>query len=767
MTLIRLLFAVLLLTSCAVSDLAPRQQGAVRANLRIESETLLIRFDQDSKGGVNSIVDLASANDLISNKDAASSLFLIDARHDGNALKLTQADATKWKVTLSGKRTKCTVSSSGLGGLNISATATIAIGETPEESVWSLEIENNEPGFTFEEVKFPYLNGVEGLGESPEDDVMAVSELFGKLYQNPYARARKGSWVPTAGSRYPNHYSMQFLALYDEAGGFYSACEDTKMHVKVPILRKEGRDENLRVTWCWSHFRPASESQHFSTNYPIKLRAFKGDWQDAADIYREWAEEQYWCAKKSVEREDYPEWFKQPLPVLDYRNFGRGESGTIPLLDADAAEEDARKFIGETKHPYVLYEPGWEQFGPWVGPEFFPPRSGGEEALERAISRLHEDGNRFMHMFCVSMWAHPHGQETEMYKREGAPARLFMRNGVEYNLDKSLSKLGKTHSMCAATPAWQYRGAITAEQCASRKFDILQLDLFPQNPPKPCYGKGHPHPMGYGTHWGEGWTEFCRLAREAAKTKYPDTVMSAEEMCEIYIPFFETALTREERANEAIYDEKKRQTFTGAAPIFWNVYHDYITAIGDFAEPCALGEPQVSIAISKQFTRAKHIGARIPNADDVVTEEAKKDLEYLMNAVETLHLLGPERSLFARAVKLPRANLISHNMGLNARIYDPERPVDWRTAQPSLGAYKTQNGEYVLLLSNSSSEMKYVEVALPRGYSKDHRQYITHDPLITPEPPPSYPADIDLIEVPGRHSVGVVYPLVGKTKGTS
>ncbi|MFC1736867.1 DUF6259 domain-containing protein [Candidatus Hydrogenedentota bacterium] len=273
--------------------------------------------------------------------------------------------------------------------------------------------------------------------------------------------------------------------------------------------------------------------------------------------------------------------------------------------------------------------------------------------------------------------------------------------------------------------------------------------LFPITNPVPCYGKDHPHPMGYGRWFGEGWKELCRRAREVGRATRPDMVFSAEEMCEIYIPYFETCLTREERRSKAIYDNEAMGTLSGKAPIFPYVYHDYMTGIGDFAEPCSLGDPRAPIAIAKQFARAKHIGVLIPNKALETTGTTVKDAKFVLDAVNTLYELGASNTLLARMIKPPKIRALIPS---GKPAAGP--PVDWRTSRPALGAYESSNGVRALLLSNSGDQDVLVGIGpIGKGYRPIRLTINGQSTSVEGDGDGGF----SKLTIPARSSIGIVY----------
>jgi len=730
----------------AIGILLSISASAAEGDFVLEQAGLQLVFDHASNYGLKAMIHKKSGTDLISAKEAAPTIFRLDTLAAEGLRKLTQTDAAEVKPTLAPDGMTLTLDYSNIGDLRLRATVTIQRDPKQAGFIWHIEAVSDDPSVSLKNVLFPFFSGCAGLGETPDDDVFVAPVLYGELHQNPYKEvfATKAKTLPKPGYYYPGGLAMQFTALYDPNAGFYLASEDPNANIKA-LLFQADRTTKGAATLSFSHHFPEQESRRFANDFPIRLAAFEGDWYDAADIYRKWAVEQQWAETTLDQRGDYPGWFKEPIPVFDYRNYARQPGWEY--LSPEEAELFARTFIAQTRHPYVLFAPGWERFGPWAGPEFFPPRHG-EESLAKMISNLHERSNRFMHMFCVSIWAHPRGEETEAYLKHGAPNRLFRPDGQEYNVDKTLGFLGKTHRMCPATEGWQAMVQKTTEECARRQFDLYQLDLFPITNPVPCYGKDHPHPEGWGRWWGEAWKELSRRALAAGRKIKPDMVFSAEEMCEIYIPYFDTYLTREERSGKARSDEKARLNVTGHAPIFQYVYHDYITGIGDFAEPTSLGDPRAPIAVAKQFTRAKHIGVRIPTKGEALTEATHSHRKFTLDAVNTLYELGGKRTLFARMIRPPKAQIILEN---------GTRPVDWRTASPAIGAFESSDGEITVLLSNSGESRVQVRMEIPRSGYQPSLLVINGD---QEEPSEVMAQGSDgryTLRIPGRASIGIVY----------
>jgi len=102
----------------------------------------------------------------------------------------------------------------------------------------SIRIHNMGPA-AVESVTFPGIIEVSKLGESSEDDYLAVPDQNGRLFNNPIVNL--GWW----GQDYPSGFlNMQFMTYYDKDAGFYIATYDSEGNEKSYYF---GRSENEAV----------------------------------------------------------------------------------------------------------------------------------------------------------------------------------------------------------------------------------------------------------------------------------------------------------------------------------------------------------------------------------------------------------------------------------------------------------------------------------------------------------------------------------------
>src|SRR5439155_13473177 len=252
----------------------------------------------------------------------------------------------------------------------------------------------------------------------------------------PAARRRSGT-----GSEYPHSAALQLEAYYDATAGLYMATHDSGINVKhfsvthVP----DGLDVSIE------HNYDERAGLSFDLPYDTVLGVFHGEWYSAADIYKRWAEKQYWCAKKRHERDDLPEWLNEPRPVLececraDYQRV----HGWMPFPPCDYPNGRfwpakkviplSRKYSSLFDTPVVVWYNGWEKYGNPAGPVDTLPPLEGAESLKAAMDELVADGSIPYMAVWGNHWIYKRSSGGyygwERFQREGAQLAALDEHG--------------------------------------------------------------------------------------------------------------------------------------------------------------------------------------------------------------------------------------------------------------------------------------------------------------------------------------------------
>ena len=204
----------------------------------------------------------------------------------------------------------------------------------------------------------------------------------------------KNAWEFSANQRpdahYPGMMYAQFLCYYNDRAGLMLSCDDTRANIKrfLPLDRGDGLRLGVSHVGDW----PAPGGRVLE--YKTRLRLFKGDWHDAADLYRAWFKTTPFYAPIR-ERTDVPKWLLDSPVYVTIRPVGMLDTGPNKIMDAFVPYEKCvpllEKISAQVNAPLAIILMGWEKRGSWVFPDCFPP-AGGEESMRNFVRMARERG---------------------------------------------------------------------------------------------------------------------------------------------------------------------------------------------------------------------------------------------------------------------------------------------------------------------------------------------------------------------------------------
>lgn len=256
----------------------------------------------------------------------------------------------------------------------------------------------NNTDLIIESVKFPILRIPCKLKGDGGDCSIFWPSLEGTLVEN----ADDNKYYSNAADRFGGGYtglapagvSMQFMALYSDDSGLYFGTHDNDCNFKDFEYYFE---ENGAVRLECTHFTGGCKD--YSMPYPVVLREFKGDWQDAAEIYREWLYTSGMILpEKLKDRTDLPEWLFDSPVLMIYPVRGNTDKD----CDADMSENCyypysnilpvADKYSEAFDSRVMALMMHWEGSAPWSNPYVWPPH-GDIGDFERTVEELHKNNN--------------------------------------------------------------------------------------------------------------------------------------------------------------------------------------------------------------------------------------------------------------------------------------------------------------------------------------------------------------------------------------
>ena len=266
-----------------------------------------------------------------------------------------------------------------------------------EKISYCISVRNNTD-LIIESVRFPILR----ISCKLKDDGGSGTVFWPSLEGTLIERANNNEYYTDAALKFGGGYtglapagvSMQFMAIYSDDGGLYLGTHDKDCNFKdFEFFFEENNIVRLECT----HY--VGGCKDYDMPYPVVIREFEGDWQDAAEIYRNWL---YGSGmelpQKMSAREDIPQWlFDSPVLMIYPVRGGTDKdcdedmsencyypySNILPVVDKYGKSFDS-KIMALMMH--------WESSAPWSNPYIWPPY-GDVSDFEYTVKELHKKGN--------------------------------------------------------------------------------------------------------------------------------------------------------------------------------------------------------------------------------------------------------------------------------------------------------------------------------------------------------------------------------------
>ena len=516
----------------------------------LENERLRLALLSRLQGGLGSFVDLKTGRDFVASRPGP--LYRLTLSHPGQEpLELTSLHADGFTVDKQStpQGLLLTLTYWGHRSLDIKVTCRVLLEPNSALSRWRIAVANNTD-YGVRAIHYPVVLAPLVLGESQEDDYFLSGYFGGRLVNQPTENLSVSPFGHDVWWCRPNQYpglmSAQLQAYYDDMAGLYLATHDGLGCVKAFHSSLAGEALDLSI----EHNYDETPGLSFELPYDTVLGAFHGDWYAAADIYKAWAVQQLWCAKKTIDREDIPAWIKEPRPwlcVISRGNYDRlrgyvcSPPSEFPIPQFWPAKNVApriRHYSALLDTPVVVWMEGWEKIGAPGGPvDIFPPLEG-EASFKAAMAEMAGDGHQIF-MYLAYHWTYKRpmvGYDGwERFEREGRPLAALDEHG---QIIKHLFPNAQKYfaSVCVGSRGTQ---AIYLQNLL-KLMDLggvaLQIDQQLGLVADACYSAEHEHTPGYGRWMYEKEREFLEMMRQATKGRNPDATFGYEEPCEIWIP---------------------------------------------------------------------------------------------------------------------------------------------------------------------------------------------------------------------------------------
>lgn len=460
----------------------------------------------------------------------------------------------------------------GLGNRPLAAECVVAAG--PEGRFhFGISIEG-PAGLMLERVDYPLLPLAAPLQADGADDALVLGTTKGGVLPRPH------QWQPgrSAAGTQPGSLAAQFGCYYAPAGGVVTYCQDPAGYPKSLAATRTAQGLIL----AWRHLLRHDLQEPWRLAFPVVAGRFGprdsavADWRDAAAIYKAWALDQPWCAKRLEQRDDLPPWIKDgPVQV----RFGREWLGQPERIEAWLDKYWTRHFAGV---PLIVTFWGWEGVATWVPPQYFPPYPS-EAGLRRCIEAVQRAGGHAFFWPSGYQWCLSYG------RREDGTFEWEDRAGFEREA-KPHAMIGKDGQVMLTRPPW-YRGGEAATLCrgqqwsrdwltgiavglAQRGGELFQIDQVVGAGMRgggDCRATNHSHPPGIGLWDVQAAHRQMAEIQAACRAAGVNLVLGYEEPQELFLQEVGIQDYRD-------YEVVGRSSLPGHRPesVFGYLYHEFV-----------------------------------------------------------------------------------------------------------------------------------------------------------------------------------------------
>ncbi|MBR7142123.1 MAG: hypothetical protein IKD06_01140 [Clostridia bacterium] len=455
------------------------------------------------------------------------------------------------------------------------ATVTVTVCDGKDSKLrWRIKAETGESD-SLSRVCFPVLTGL----SFEEDNYLLIPWQNGHLIKNPVENfLRKKLSLPFWLGRgkhsgendyeYPASLSFQYCAFYSPASvGCYLATEDGEAYIKTYTF---AYNEPLQaMDFVLTHYpENMGKVQSYEQPYDFVLQLFEGEWQEATCIYRRWATRQKWCKTKLVERSLPEKLVRTDLWRINHNHYDHGAK-TEEYFETSLRLRDALQCN------LALHWYGWNKSKHDLDyPEYIRDdrrAEGWPKELKEWNRRFDEEGIVKIPYTNARLWE----EKTRSWKEENAKAFAIKNEKGELPLEPWMGD--GLRPMCPATPMWQEKVRdLCREYSLEAGFDGIYLDQVGSFNATLCFDEAHPHPVGGGSWWNDGYHDMLRQAREVLGE---EAIITTESNCETYIDAFDLFLIL-----DTCFQTFGFNDYSGGnavpLPLFSMIYGDYALGYG-------------------------------------------------------------------------------------------------------------------------------------------------------------------------------------------
>jgi len=347
------------------------------------------------------------------------------------------------------------------------------------------------------------------------------------------------------GSRYPAGlvYSMPYYAAYPtgsrDGDGMYYAIHDVSGSFKSIDVHTTNRGGQFCFGCKYCAENLGEPKNGFTLAGKAVWQSFRGDWFDATEIYRAFAETCPWMPRDNSR---IPQWMQElPFWTMDWIPNESDAEEPIPISlrpNTDAYGPDCwfeipLKLREELGVPFGYHLYNWHKI-PFNNdyPHYFPAK----QALPKGLEKLKAAGIRMMPYINALLWDNrDRGNEDWQFSAVAKAGAVKKESGdpavLTYSAHESDGTLARLSPMCPTSRVWRDKVRENVEKCFELGMDGVYLDQTAAHGPHPCMDKTHNHKPGGGSWWSENQRE---MLAELNAIKPADKIFTSEGTAEVY-----------------------------------------------------------------------------------------------------------------------------------------------------------------------------------------------------------------------------------------
>ncbi len=392
---------------------------------------------------------------------------------------------------------------------------------------WNLRVENRTTNWSVWRVVFPQL-AIADLGTNA-----AV------LFPRGPGEVQRGVWQRAFRYRgdYPGGWcAMQLMAAYrdgEKPTGLYVGVHDPFGGTKNLDLKSEPEAHRARLAFDI----PAADMDRAGNDFTLRGQAvwilLRGDWFDAAMIYKTWAqrEARWWPQLGKEGRNDTPQWMRE---LNAWALSGGAPSDCVTNV------ERFQEFLGV---PVGFHWYNWHQI-PFDNdyPHYFPAKTN----FAQGVRELKAGSVFVMPYINGRLWdSKDRGAEDFEFTRMALAAATKQADGKpfleSYGSKETNGEPVRLAAMCPTTSLWQQRVSnIVLRLLTESGTSAVYIDQVAAAAPTLCMDAAHGHPLGGGHWWNEGYWKMLEAIRRAMPR---DAMLTTECNGEPFIRWFDGYLT--------------------------------------------------------------------------------------------------------------------------------------------------------------------------------------------------------------------------------